>query len=144
MRLGRNGGGPGLLLRRHLRLARAVGASPRGDARTAPDCGLAALAAGALARTRAATSQLCGERERLRAALSGVAGVRRVYPSQGNFLLLRFADAQTAFDALLAAGVVVRDMRATARLGDALRISIGTPEQNERVIATLARQRRAA
>jgi len=38
----------------------------------------------------------------------------------------------------------VRDMRATARLGDALRISIGTPEQNERVIATLARQRRAA
>ena len=113
-------------------------------AQPAVQAALAALAAGALARTRAATSQLCGERERLRAALSGVAGVRRVYPSQGNFLLLRFADAQTAFDALLAAGVVVRDMRADARLADALRISIGTPEQNERVIATLARQRRAA
>ena len=113
-------------------------------AQPAVQAALAALAADALARTDAAVAQVRSERERLRAALSGIAGVRRVYPSQGNFLLLRFDAAQTVFDALLAAGVVVRDMRATARLDDALRISIGTPEQNERVIAVLARQRRAA
>ena len=91
-----------------------------------------------------AAAQLRSERGRLRDALQGTPGVRRVYPSQGNFLLVRFDDAQAAFDALLDAGVVVRDMRATRGLEDALRISIGTPEQNERVIATLARQRRAA
>jgi hypothetical protein len=34
-----------------------------------------------------------------------------------------------ALQRLLAAGVVVRDMRADPRLGDALRISIGTPER---------------
>ena len=70
--------------------------------------------------------------------------MRRVYPSQGNFLLVRFRDAQAAFDALLAAGIVVRDMRATPGLQDALRISIGTPEQNTRVVSILAGARQAA
>jgi histidinol-phosphate aminotransferase len=61
-----------------------------------------------------------------------------VYPSQGNFLLVRFEDAQAAFDALLDAGIVVRDQRAAPALGDALRITIGTPEQNDRVLAVLS------
>ena len=84
------------------------------------------------------------ERERLRRLLDDAPGLRCVYPSQGNFLLARFVDAQAAFDALLDAGVVVRDMRATPGLEDALRISIGTPEQNDRVLAAVARQRRVA
>lgn len=67
----------------------------------------------------------------------GLAGVRRVYPSAGNFLLVRFADAGAAFAALLAAGVVVRDMRAMPQLGDALRISVGTAEECRRVLAAL-------
>ncbi|MEQ4576884.1 MAG: aminotransferase class I/II-fold pyridoxal phosphate-dependent enzyme, partial [Gammaproteobacteria bacterium] len=73
----------------------------------------------------------------LQRALAAVPGVRRVYPSQGNFLLARFADAGSAFQALLDAGVVVRDQRAAPQLGDALRITIGTPEQNARVLAAL-------
>ena len=40
--------------------------------------------------------------------------------------------------ALIAAGVVVRDMRATPRLGDALRISIGSPEENAVLLSALA------
>jgi histidinol-phosphate aminotransferase len=40
---------------------------------------------------------------------------------------------------LLAAGVVVRDQRAAPQLGDALRITIGSPEQNDRVIQALRR-----
>ena len=78
-----------------------------------------------------------GERERLLGELQSAPGVRRAYPSQGNFLLLRFDDAQAAFDALLAAGVVVRDMRAMPQLGDALRITIGTPDECRRVLAAL-------
>ena len=79
------------------------------------------------------------ERERLYAALPAVAGVRQVYPSRANFLLARFERTQAAFDALLAAGVVVRDMRAAPQLADALRISLGTAEQNARVLDTLTR-----
>jgi histidinol-phosphate aminotransferase len=113
-------------------------------AQPAVQAALAALAPQSLARARAAAQQVIAQRERLRLALRTQPGVRQVYPSQGNFLLVRFHDAQAAFDALLAAGVVVRDMRAAARLADALRISIGTPEQNDRVLAALARVEQAA
>jgi histidinol-phosphate aminotransferase len=105
---------------------------------------LAALAPEALARTAARVAEVRDERDRLQAALTGLPGVRRVYPSQGNFVLVRFDDAEAAWQALLAAGVVVRDQRAAPQLGDALRISIGTPEQNARVLAALDKRQEAA
>lgn len=98
---------------------------------------LAALAPDALAITRARVAQVVAERERLLAAFPVCPGVRRVYPSQGNYLLLRFVDAEAAFARLLEAGIMVRDMRAQPQLGDALRISIGSPAQNDRVLAAL-------
>jgi Histidinol-phosphate/aromatic aminotransferase and cobyric acid decarboxylase len=64
--------------------------------------------------------------------------VSRVYASDANFVLARFTNAEAAFQALLAAGIVVRDQRAAPQLGDALRITLGTPDQNDRVIATLS------
>lgn len=100
---------------------------------------ISALAPGALAATRARVAQVRDERARLGDALRALPGVRRVYPSQGNFLLVRFADAEAAYQALLAAGVVVRDQRAAPQLGDALRISIGTPDENARVVQALSR-----
>jgi histidinol-phosphate aminotransferase len=98
---------------------------------------LAALAPAALAITRQRVAQVIAERERLLATLPDGPGVRRVYPSQGNYLLVRFADAEAAFSRLLAAGIMVRDMRAQPQLGDALRISIGSPAENDRVLAAL-------
>src|SRR3546814_8405004 len=71
------------------------------------------------------------ERARLALRLAALPGVRRVYPSQGNFLLVRFADADMAYARLLAAGVVVRDMRQLPQLDDELRITIGTPVRSE-------------
>ena len=77
-------------------------------------------------------------------ALARTPGVRRVYASQGNYLLVRFDDAESAFRALLATGVVVRDQRAAPQLGDALRITVGSPAQNDRVIAALDAREQAA
>lgn len=99
---------------------------------------LSALAPEALERTAARVEVVRAERERMRAALAALPGVRRVYRSEGNYLLLRFADAGRAFAALLAAGIVVRDQRAAPQLGDALRITVGTPSQNARVLDVLA------
>lgn len=92
-----------------------------------------------LATTRANVATTLRERSRLLAALRGVPSVRRAYPSSANFVLVRLDDAQAAFDALLAAGVVVRDVRAQPGLGDALRITVGRPDENDRVAAVLAR-----
>ena len=100
---------------------------------------LRALAADALRITRSRIGQIRLEREQLARALAVMPGVRRVYPSQGNFLLARFEDAGAAFAALLDAGVVVRDQRGAPQLQDALRISIGTPQENARMLDVLAR-----
>ena len=105
---------------------------------------LAGLSDAALAQTAQRVGTLKSERTRLFAALQANPGVKRVYPSQGNYLLARFDDAESAFHALLAAGVVVRDQRGAPQLGDALRITIGSPEQNDRVIAALATDKAAA
>lgn len=107
----------------------------------APSASLAleALSNPALVEAKSRIATTVREREALDKALRGVGGVARVYPSQGNFLLVRFADADAALKRLLAAGVVVRDMRAMPQLGDALRISIGTPAENAAMIAALAK-----
>ena len=105
---------------------------------------LAGLSSAAQAKTREHIALVKLERARLHAALANTAGVLRVYPSQGNYLLVRFVNAESAFRALLAAGVVVRDQRAAPQLGDALRITIGSPEQNDRLLAALKAQEAAA
>lgn len=99
---------------------------------------LAGLDDAALEQTRARIATVRSERSRLCIALSAQHGVRHVYASDANFLLVRFNDAEAAFQALLQAGVVVRDQRAAPQLQDALRITLGTPEQNDRVLDALA------
>jgi len=77
------------------------------------------------------------ERLRLFTALKNTKVVKKVYSSQGNYLLVRFLDAEKAFQACLSAGVVVRDMRANPALFDALRISVGTPDENKALLNVL-------
>ena len=105
------------------------------------DAALAALEPQALALTRSRMAAVREARARLADGLRALPGVRCVYDSAGNFLLARFADADAAFVVLLAAGVVVRDMRAMPQLGDALRISVGTADECRRVLAALGNAR---
>lgn len=105
------------------------------------DEALRALDAPATKATAGHVAVVRSERDTLARRLREVAGVRHVYPSRANFVLVRFDDAQSAFERLLATGVVVRDMRAAPGLGDALRISVGTPGQNALVVDALRRGR---
>jgi histidinol-phosphate aminotransferase len=91
----------------------------------------------AVAQARAHVATLKAERARVAAALGESAGVLRVWPSEANFLLVEFKDAAAALQRAHAAGLLVRDLRATPGLARALRISIGSPEQNERLLASL-------
>jgi histidinol-phosphate aminotransferase len=102
------------------------------------EAALAALTPDVRERTRDRTGDVIFERKRLQEGLAGLATVRRVIPSWANFVQVRCVDAQAIFDALLEAGIVVRDLRAMRGLSDALRISIGTAEQNNRVLAIAA------
>jgi histidinol-phosphate aminotransferase len=77
------------------------------------------------------------QRDIMRAAIARLPGVRDVLPSDANFLAVRFDDAGTVYQRLLLAGIVVRDIRRYPNLHDALRITIGTPEENARVLTVL-------
>ncbi len=88
-------------------------------------------------RTRQHIADLREQRELMRDVLVMLPGVRTVLPSQTNFLSVRFDDADVALSRLSMAGIVVRDVRHYARLGDTLRITIGTAAENARVLAAL-------
>src|SRR5699024_10335333 len=98
---------------------------------------LAVLGGDGEQRMRQRVALLVAERERLRAALARLPEVRTVLPSQANFLVVRFADAADAYRRLLAQGIVVRDVTRHPGLDDALRISIGTPQENRRLLQAL-------
>lgn len=100
----------------------------------------AALCAKALARTGDHIAATKLERERLRVALTTIRGVREVFSSQANFLTVRFDDAGARYRQLLARGIVVRDVRRYPGLEDALRITVGSPEQNAALLAELAQR----
>ena len=98
---------------------------------------LSALQPAALAATQERLRTLRAERERVTMALRTSRAVKRIWPSDANFVLVEFLDATAAFNRVRAAGLLVRDVRSQPGLGDALRITIGTPEQNERLLAAL-------
>jgi len=96
-----------------------------------------ALAPSQVALTASRVAELVAERERVAAALRRSANVRSVWPSDANFLLVEFHDADRAFASARAERLLVRDFRSQPGLEGSLRISIGTPEQNSRLIASL-------
>ena len=78
------------------------------------------------------------ERSRVAQALSGLASVDKVFPSDANFLLVRFRDADAALRATRENGILVRAYGGA--LKDYLRISIGSREENSALIDVLQGQ----
>jgi histidinol-phosphate aminotransferase len=74
------------------------------------------------------------ERARLSEQLRRLAAIRRVWPSDSNFLLVECVDADRVLQAAIGAGLIIRDPRSQPALANCLRISVGSPEQNERLI----------
>jgi histidinol-phosphate aminotransferase len=82
---------------------------------------------------------LRAERERLQAAFRALPGVRP-YPSEANMILLRVPDAKRAFEGMRARGVLVKNVGAVMPhplLANCLRVTVGTPEENTRMIDAL-------
>ena len=80
---------------------------------------------------------LNSERVRLAEALADLPRVRKVWPSDANFLLVEVDDARGLYDELLDAQVIVRDRSKVLGCEGCLRISVGTPQENDKVIAVI-------
>lgn len=74
------------------------------------------------------------ERARVAQALEAVPCVKRVYPSDANFLLVKVDDAKEMYNKLIAAEVIVRDRSGVQGCEGCLRITIGTPDENEHLL----------
>jgi histidinol-phosphate aminotransferase len=93
------------------------------------------LAEGELLAEQAA--MLKSERARLHAAVAALPGVR-AFPTQTNFVLARVPDAPRWFDGLRQAGILVKNLHGSHPLLEhCLRITVGTPAENDALVAAL-------
>jgi histidinol-phosphate aminotransferase len=90
-----------------------------------------------LAVMKSRITSIKAERQRMFDALGRLSGVKRVWPSDGNFLLAEFADPDRALQRSRAANLLIREVRAQVGLPRTLRVTIGTPEQNDRLLESL-------
>lgn len=84
-------------------------------------------------------STLIKERDLLQVKLQQLSTIRHVYPSDSNFLLVECVDAEKVFAAAKSVGLIVRDQRTQPQCSNCLRITVGTPEQNQRLLNGLAK-----
>lgn len=77
---------------------------------------------------------IISERRRVSERLSAMKSVRKVYPSDANFLLVKVDDAPQMYEALISNGVIVRDRSRVAGCEGCLRITIGTVEENDKLL----------
>lgn len=75
------------------------------------------------------------QRQQVQEALNRLPIVVKTYPSSANFILAEFIQADSVYKQLLQAGIVVRNR--SRQLPGCLRISIGTPSENEQLIQLL-------
>ncbi len=81
---------------------------------------------------------LVNERQQLAVAFLQLEEVLQVYPSDANFLLVKFKDASAVYAYLVAQGIVVRDRSNVLLCEGCLRITIGTPLENKKLLETIS------
>jgi histidinol-phosphate aminotransferase len=77
------------------------------------------------------------ERELLVKELVQLSVVKKVYPSDANFVLAKMTNATAIYDFLKGKGIIVRNRSNVILCEDCLRITVGTPEQDRQLIEAL-------
>ena len=86
---------------------------------------------------RAWVDEALSERTRMMQAVAALPICKQVYPSDANFFLARVNDACRIYDALVEQGIIVRNRHRIMMCENCLRITIGTPAENDELLAAL-------
>ena len=85
-----------------------------------------------------AVAEIVGQRFRLEKELRKCPEVKGIYSSDANFLLVRFDNPDEVYGRLLAGGVIVRNRSKVPGCEGCLRITVGTPVENDRLLRLLS------
>jgi histidinol-phosphate aminotransferase len=80
---------------------------------------------------------IISERKRVAKELTKLTSVKKVFPSEANFLLVRIDRAKEVYEGLVKDRIVVRDRSSVIRCEDCLRITIGTEQENNTLLEAL-------
>ncbi len=86
---------------------------------------------------RAWVDEALAERARMMQAVAGLPLCEKVYPSDANFFLAKVNDACGIYDSLVEQGIIVRNRHRIMMCQNCLRITIGTPAENDELLAAL-------
>jgi histidinol-phosphate aminotransferase len=90
-----------------------------------------------LLKVRSEIEQIKSEREKLFTELVKLEQINTVYPSDSNFILIKVRDANEMYNYLTNKGIVVRNRSTQALCLNTLRLTVGTPEENVKLITAL-------
>ena len=82
-------------------------------------------------------SSIIAQREELLKVLNEVNFVSTIYPTEANFILIKVDNANQRYDELIAKGIVIRNRTTQPLCENTLRLTIGTAEENQKLIAAL-------
>jgi histidinol-phosphate aminotransferase len=82
-------------------------------------------------------AELIAERSKLLEQLEAIDCITKVYPSDANFILVKTKDANSIYNALVAKGIIVRNRTKELNCENCIRITVGTPAENEKLIKEL-------
>lgn len=102
------------------------------------ECTLTALATEQFSVMPENIAALCAERDRVAERLAELPAVRKVWPSDANFLLVEFVDPARAMATAEAAGYLLRDFSRDAATENCLRITIGDAADNSALLDALS------
>lgn len=70
--------------------------------------------------------------------LTNLSSVKKVYPSNSNFILVKIDNARSVYNNLIEKKIIVRDRSGVKLCEDCLRISVGTPEENTKLVNAIS------
>jgi histidinol-phosphate aminotransferase len=90
-----------------------------------------------LIHAKANIATVLEERSRVSQALTACRAVTKIFPSDANFLLVKVDDARALVQAMEGYGIKIRDRSAMPGIENCVRISIGTPDENNTMLSAL-------
>lgn len=82
-------------------------------------------------------SMILEERTKLMQAFSTLPVCKKIYPTDANFFLAKVDNADAIYDYLVRKGIIVRNRSKVSLCGNCLRVTIGTKDENTKLLAAL-------